>query len=289
MTELDLAALDATIDRALDTGNESGLDVLGYGEISTVVAFEGHACKRLPLFDSQDRVDAYRATVERYLEALSARGVTPVDTRIGQFRREDGRIAVYCIQPILPADTLAVRRMVNADEKQAVALFDSLLERILRAVDGLLGLDAQLSNWVICSDGEVQYLDVTTPLIRAADGAELLDTDLFLASLPWVMRGFVRQFMFDDILAKYYDPRGAVIDLLGNLHKERLDRYIPVFIERANRVLDRPIEERLVREYYASDKRTWAGLLFARKLDRAWQQRIRRRQYSFLLPERIER
>ncbi len=287
--DLDLAALDAAIERALDTGDESDLDVIGYGEISSVVAFEGHACKRLPLFENQERVDAYRDAVERYLETLSARGVMPVDTRVGQLARDDGRIAVYCIQPILPAERLAVRYLTDTDERGAVALFDAVLECILGAVGGLLGLDAQLSNWVVDDDGGVRYLDVTTPMIRRDDGSEMLDTDLFLSSLPWIMRGFVRRFMLADILGKYYDPRGAVVDLLGNLHKERLERYIPVFIERANRVLDCPIEEKQVRKYYASDKRTWAGLLFLRRLDRAWQRRIRRRQYPFLLPGRIER
>ena len=289
MSDLDLAAVDAAIERALDTGDESSLDVIGYGEISSVVAFEGHALKRLPLFDSQARVDAYRDTVERYLETLSARGVTPVDTRIGELPRGDGRFSVYCIQPILPAHHLAVRRLAAADEQGALALFDKVLQCIVGAVGGLLGLDAQLSNWVVDDDGDVQYLDVTTPMLRRPDGSEILDTDLFLSSLPWMMRGVVRRFMLADILGKYYDPRGAVVDLLGNLYKERLGQHIPRFIERANQVLDVPIEEQSVRKYYASDKRTWAGLLFLRKLDRAWQQRVRRRQYPFLLPGRIER
>ena len=44
----ELGALDGAIDHALVTGDESGIDVLGYGEISTVVSFhrscgkEGH-------------------------------------------------------------------------------------------------------------------------------------------------------------------------------------------------------------------------------------------------------
>jgi hypothetical protein len=268
VSDLDLAELDAAIEHALDTGDESGLEVIGYGEISSVVAYEGHACKRLPLFDSQERVDAYRACVERYLETLSARGVAPVESRIEQLPRADGRISVYCVQPILNPERLAVRYLEHIHEEDAV----------------------EVLNWVIADgDDDVHYLDVTTPMIRRADGSEVLDTDLFLSSLPWMMRGLVRRFMLADILAKYYDPRGAVIDLLGNLYKERLDRFIPAFIERANQKLEQPIDETRVRRYYASDKRTWAGLLMVRRLDRAWQRRIRRRQYPFLLPGRIER
>lgn len=289
MSDIDLAALDAEIERALDSGDETELDVIGYGEISSVVSYDGFACKRLPLFDSQERVDAYRAAVERYLETLSARGIEPVPTRILQLPRGDGRISVYCVQPILPADRLVVRHLAKVDEESAVEVFRQVLDRIVGAVGGLLGVDAQLSNWVLTDGGGVQYLDVTTPLIRRADGSEILDTDLFLASLPWVMRGMVRRFLLADILGKYYDARGAVIDLLGNLYKERLDALIPPFLERANAVFDDPIDERAVRKYYASDKRTWAGLLFLRRLDRAWQRRVRRRQYPFLLPGRIER
>ena len=44
-----------------------------------------------------------------------------------------------------------------------------------------------------------------------------------------------------------------------------------------------------MRRVYASDARLWEVLLRLRRLDRAWQRRVRRREYPFLLPGRIDR
>jgi hypothetical protein len=291
VTDAELRALDERIERALDTGDESELDVIGYGEISSVVSCGGFACKRLPLFDSEARLDAYRDVFARYLAALRERGVAVVDSELRAISTAGG-IALYCVQPIVPADRLAVRYLASAAETDAVALFDAVLDRMLAAIAPDLGLDAQLSNWVLSDDGGaggVAFIDVTTPLLRDAGGREALDTDLFLASLPWALRGVVRRFFLRGILATYYDPRAAIVDLLGNLHKERLERLIPAFLDRANLRLDRDIDEREVRRYYASDARTWSSLLLLRRLDRGWQRKIRRRQYPFLLPGRIAR
>lgn len=286
--DLDLPALDERIERALDTGDETGLDVIGYGEISSVVSYCGWACKRLPLFDSEARVDAYRAVFDRYLAALRARGVTVVHSELRAIETTGG-IAVYCVQPIVPPERLAVRYLASAADGDARALFEAVVEHVLATIAPGLGLDAQLSNWVLGGSGGVEFIDVTTPLLRDADGREALDTDLFLASLPWALRGIVRRFLLRGILATYYDPRAAIVDLLANLFKERLDRLIPGFLACANARLDRAIEAREIHRYYAADKRTWSSLLWLRRLDRGWQTKIRRRQYPFLLPGRIAR
>jgi hypothetical protein len=288
MTGEELAALDAAIERALDTGDHRGIDVLGYGEISSVVRSGDVACKRLPLFDSQARVQAYRRNFELYLKRLEELGVEPVDSRLRVLDRPDGRIAVYCMQPVLPAEQLGPAVLDAVGTDAAHDLFEAILDRVCNAVGERFGLDAQLSNWVV-TDGGLRYLDVTTPMMRDENGAELLDVELFLASLPWAMRGAVRRYVLRGILEKYYDARGGIVDFLGNLVKEGLDRFLPGFIEQANQRFERPISSKEVGGYYRSDKRTWAGLQWLRRVDRAWQRRIRRRQYPFLLPGRIAR
>ena len=61
----DLDALDALMTRAFATGDASRLDVLGYGEMTTVVAFASggkrYACKRLPPFATAQDADRYAA------------------------------------------------------------------------------------------------------------------------------------------------------------------------------------------------------------------------------------
>jgi hypothetical protein len=157
-----------------------------------------------------------------------------------------------------------------------------------RAVGPELGLDGQMSNWAVAG-GELIYLDVTTPMMRDGAGAERLDTGLFLASLPWALRGPVRRFLLGGILEKYYQPRGVVLDALANLVKERLERWLPAFLEESNARVRPALSQEEVRRYYAADARTWALLQRLRRLDRAWQRRVRRRPYPFLLPGRIER
>jgi hypothetical protein len=283
-----LAALEADVDRALVSGDLGSLEVLGYGEISCVLALDGCACKRLPPFPDEERLERYRAVFERYLGELARRGVAIVPSRLVSHRRPDGRIAVYCVQPMLDPAALGPRRLAAASVDEAGALFALLLDQIQGAVGPLVGIDGQLSNWAFV-DGKPSFFDVSTPFLRAEDGRELLDTDLFVAALPWLMRPVVRRFLLRDILDKYYQLRGVVLDFLGNLHKERLDRLTAPLLEIANRRVDPPISADEPARYYRGDKRLWELLLRARRLDRAWQRGVRRRPYPFLLPGKIER
>jgi hypothetical protein len=288
----DLEALEAAVSRALERGDASALQILGYGEISAVVAWpiggRQMACKRLPPFADTEALEAYRGCVEVYLERLEASGLRPVETEVLAVRGGDGRPVAYCVQPVLPPGSVLHEHLRGCDDEAALALFDRVLDHVARCLDGTLGIDAQVSNWVATAGG-LLYLDVSTPMIRDERGRECLDTGLFLASLPWAMRGLVRRFMLGAILDKYYSPRGAVVDLLGNLLKERLDRLFPVFLARANRSVSPKITEAEVRAYYRGDARMWALLQSLRRTDRAWQRRVRRRVYPFLLPGRISR
>jgi hypothetical protein len=287
-----LEALEALVARALETGDVSRLRVLGYGEISSVLAWslDGRevACKRLPPFPDAAALGAYRGCVEAYLGRLEAAGIAPVETEVHAVAGADGRPVAYCVQPVLPPGSVLDERLAACDEEAALALFDRVLDRVLRCLDGSLGVDAQVSNWAATPEGLV-YLDVSTPMMRDGGGRERLDPGLFLASLPWALRGLVRRLMLGAILDKYYSPRGAIVDLLGNLVKERLERLIPPFLARANRCVAPAITEAEVRAYYRDDARMWALLQTLRRADRAWQRRVRRRVYPFLLPGRIER
>jgi hypothetical protein len=151
-----------------------------------------------------------------------------------------------------------------------------------------LGLDAQLANWVWDERG-LTYIDVSTPLIWSQDGRPRLDLELIAQAFPGILRWPLRRFVAPGILDTYRDLRKVFLDVTGNLLKERLDRWLPVFLDRLNRHIDEPLTEEQVRAYYRSDARLWSALLRLRKIDRAWRRRVRRRPYPFLLPGRIER
>ena len=291
-----LAALESRVTRALRTGDDRALQVLGYGEISTTLAFDTpdgpRAGKRLPLFRSSRQLEAYEKAFERYLQRLLRVGVSPVSSRLHALPLPSGEQVVYCVQPILALPRLGPALLRSATVTEGEEIFTQLFDLIAGAVTGQLGLDAQLSNWALEEDRWV-YIDVTTPLMRDDQGRELLDTAIFAASLPWALQRPVERLLLGAILDKYYDLRGAVLDLLGNLIKERLTRWIPTFVALANKRLvplgARPLTLTCVRRYYAADARMWHLLQALRRADRLWQRRVRNRPYPFLLPGRIPR
>ncbi|MEN8115081.1 MAG: hypothetical protein ABFS21_11935, partial [Actinomycetota bacterium] len=77
--------LERRVADALVTDDRSTIDVLGYGEISTVLRLdvdgESLACKRLPPFPD-DSLVGYRDALTAYLAALANRGVEPATSTI---------------------------------------------------------------------------------------------------------------------------------------------------------------------------------------------------------------
>ena len=288
---VELGHLEQEVQRALDGGDDAALEVLGYGEISLVLGWPVDqprwACKRLPPFPSTAAADAYTDTLEEYLRELDALGVQVARTDVQRVSMADGRLAVYCVQPALDPDELAVA-IVTGGGEDADRILTGIVDLILASVDERVGLDAQLSNWAVTAEG-LTYFDVTPPLLRRADGTEALDTSIFLASLPWLLRAPVRRFVLPDLMERYHRPRTVVLDLAANLIKEQLDRYIATVLAAAGDRLEPPLTVEQVRADYRSDARTWALLQSVRRADRAWQHRVRRRTYPFLLPARIDR
>jgi len=288
----DLTDLDAKVEAALSRGDERGLDVLAYGEISVVLRVDTPsgpiACKRLPIFENVETLRRYRRCLERYLGDLRGRGVQVVPTDLCVVARADGSRAGYCVQPLLDSEALATRVLRRGNKADGVAMFRKVVDAICAAVSPRLGLDAQLSNWTYV-DGQLTYLDVTTPLVRDVEGNNELDADLFLAALPRPLRVPVKRWVLADITDKYHNPRGVIVDAISNLHKEQLTNWIPAFIGIANEVVSTPITAAEVARYYKFDARTWAALLWLRHADRAWHRRVLQRPYPFLLPKKIDR
>jgi hypothetical protein len=300
--EADLQGLEEAVQRSLRTGDTSGVNILGYGEITLVLGWPSEsprwACKRLPVFESRERCDAYGRTFRSYLNALQERGVVVLESEFRAVKTDsDGRRrwAAYVVQPCLEKDRLMVERLRSASEEEARSLFESVVDRIAGAVGPMVGMDAQLSNWAL-GDGEASgkgspstllYFDVSTPLLRDESGNHLLDVDVFLASLPGIARGFVRRFMVRDILDIYHDLRTVLLDVAANLYKDDLDEMVPLFCAVASRRLEKPITTEKALEYHKRDALVWSWLQRVRRLDRFWQTKIRRRTYPYLLPPRV--
>lgn len=307
-----LADLDRVVQRALRSGDQRELTVVGYGEISAVLRLEGDgaafAAKLLPRFDTEQRLLSYERSVREYVARLRELGVEVIDSMILAARQRD-KLALdprphrgaahepgsaYCVQPLVPEPLLCVQQLRRMDLAEGRELAAELFELIARVVPARgaspprLGFDAQISNWYR-EAGRLVYLDVTTPLMRSPAGVEALDTELFLASLPYAARGLVRRFLLAEVLDNYYDLQRVTLDVLGNLIKEGLERHLPTWLAVASEHTSSGLELDQVRRHYARDARTWALLQRLRRLDRRWQRAVRDEPYGFLLPPIVHR
>ncbi|MFE5602566.1 DUF6206 family protein [Streptomyces coelicoflavus] len=287
-----LDVLEDEVTRALRTTDDRDLTILGYGEVTLVLRLEtdagAFACKRLPVFPARERLDRHSALVDDYITRLDKGGVTVAETRMWHRPLPGGRAVAYCVQEALPEERLCSRLLHTSGDAWCEGFFERFLDRVEATVTPRLGLDGQASNWIEV-DGELVYLDVTTPLMRDERERELLDVPLFFTSLPWLLRDLVRLAMTKSIFDKFYTPRGVVLDFLGNLHKERLERLVPRFVEQANARLEQPLDTGEIAAYYRDDARMWELIQRLRRADRFVHNKVLHRPYPFLLPRHVAR
>jgi len=290
----DLVDLEQMFQQAFATGREGELDVIGYGEISSVVRWETDegpiAAKRLPNYATAEQRRAHLDLMREYIEVLGNLGVEVLPTRFEELDAGDGSYVAYAIQAFIEPQYLVSAMLSSAPAADAERLLGSIIRKAAAvASHPMYGLDTQLSNWVNTPDG-LRYLDITTPFMRdEATGLARLDTSIFVASLPWLLRWPVQRFLAEDIVAQYFDLRTTLIDTIANLTKEKAADWIPKAVDLASQEVDDPITIEEVGRYYRKDRRLWAVLQRLRRLDRWWQLRVRRQPYPVLLPGPIER
>lgn len=289
-----LDAVEAKIQRALVTGDISELTILGYGEITTVVLAEtpegAFACKRLPVFRQRDAALSCKASIDAYVAALNEAGLAVVENDTRLIERDDGTFCVYSVQPALDPATLGPNYFQNLSDEEGEAAFRRILDLLKEVVSPRLAPDGQLSNWVFDGD-RILYLDVSSPFMRDEHGNNLLDWRHLLSAMPAPVRPIILRWVLPGILDNYHSLRGQIVDFLGNLRKEKLDRFTPRFLSVANEYLglDPPITDQEIRDYYKSDAQTYAAVAGIRQADRWFQRNVLRRTYPFLLPPPVER
>jgi hypothetical protein len=289
--DLDIEELDQAFLAALRSGRPADLPVVGYGEISVAFGWPRDrptvVAKSLPPFPDVRRYEAYVDLLAEYLDVLRSRDVEPLPTTVRAVIEGPDRRA-YVLQPWVPWEEVGPVVLERSDPDDGEALLGGIVAAVLRASDAMVGLDAQVSNWVL-TEGRLRYLDVSTPMLRDPDGHDRLDSGLFCEAMPWLLRRPTNRFLAPELLSPYHDPRRVVLDAAGNLVRERLARWIPVLLRVANPHLERPLTIDEVRRFYRTNARLWGSLQLLRRMDRGWQQHVRRRQYPFLLPESYQR
>jgi len=291
--------------------------VLGYGEISTVFEIaaaeaQGWACKRMPMFRDEAEAERYEALYRDYVRTLGdtiGLRVAPGEVlRLAD--RSHSRVVLYIIQERFPAAAIGHRAIQRLAPAQVMRLVQAVLREAGRVFDfnqthqGMLelGLDAQISNWVIAGwtdDAvvlpdplELIYLDTSTPLLRR-NGQEQLNPELVLRSAPSFTLWFIRRAFLPEVMTRYYDFRRVALDLVANFYKEGRPDLVPDLVATVNDFFRaaaayRPLTVQEVRDYYRFDALIWRVFLALRKLDRGLQTAAGR-SYPYILPERIRR
>jgi hypothetical protein len=282
---VDLERFDRAVEAAIHAGEAGGLRVLGYGEITLVLGWPTErprlAIKRLPVFRDRPELDRYAGLLARWLAALEERGVRAVPTAVRAVSGPHGELHAYLVQPFVAYERTLNHVLRSAESSAGAALLERLVERVVGAADGRVGLDAQAANWAI--EGErMSLLDVSTPMLRNRRGRQELELAPFVSIYPWALRGALRP-VARSIMNSYHDPRTVLLDVASNLHKEEIDRWVPALLSAANERVTPAITATEVRHYFTRDKRLWLLMQRLRRADRAWQRRVRHRPYPFLL------
>jgi hypothetical protein len=285
--------------------------VLGYGEISTVVAFAdtavaGWAFKRLPLYSSAKEAEAYCDLYLEYNRLLHAAGVDTPESA-GFVVKGKNRFVAYLTQKQLPVETIGNRVIQTCSPAEGQTLLRMVLAKMrglwLQNNDTLrLGLDSQISNWALTdyrpgaavdSTARLLYLDTSTPFIRK-NGVEQMNPLLFLQSAPPLIRPVLRKFFLQDVMDRFYDFRLTAIDLTANLYKEQKPEWIPLWLEVINSenqdlLQGKLITENEVEKFYKEDKFIWQLFLAVRRANRFINTKILGQRYEFTLPGKIKR
>lgn len=289
----DLERLENEVQRATVRGDIEGLQLIGYGEVTTVLRLDtadgSFACKRLPRFRDATLANAHSDVVNDYIERLAHLGVDTIATEVVSLEQSDGSVFLYCVQPIIDASTIGPNCMRTMTVDDATTAFGAILDRLQSSVTNEIAPDGQLSNWAFTDEGLV-YLDVSTPFVRHEDGSLALNWDPFLGVAPWPFRGYYRS-KIPEVVSVYHDLRGQLIDLLANMRKEKIDHLLAAFIPFVNERIefDRPITMDEVKKYYNENADTYALLLRVKQVDRWFHRSILRKPYPYILPPTIER
>jgi len=148
-----------------------------------------------------------------------------------------------------------------------------------------IGFDARFSNWALVGfDPEkpcmtermrLAYLDTSTPLMRSR-GQEHFDTAPFIRGMPALLPMFLRRSALNDLIARYYNFRSVVVDLLANLYAEGRPELVPWLTDSANWFFlaersdthFRPLTVAEIKAHHRRDALSWRAYLAARKLTR---------------------
>jgi hypothetical protein len=301
------------------------IDVVGYGEISTVMRLkkEKHIhddivmseslwiWKKMPPFPNKEEVDYFLKLYDKYRTILTEDIGITVPEQTARYFKHNTYFQVYAGQKRVNPEGICNTLIKKLDEPNANRLLCIILNKLRdvfifnKAKNVMkIGIDAQLSNWAldpndvmpagVTGNEEIIYIDTSSPMMRI-DGIEQINPEIFIKSAASFLRPVIRKFFLQEVLDRYYDMRLVVIDIIANLHKEKRKDLIDGFIKTTNEYFKnsgieiKELTRKEIDTYYSNDAFIWKFYQASRKIDRFITENILRKKYMFRIPEKIER
>jgi Family of unknown function (DUF6206) len=259
--EEELDSLDAAIREYQHGGSNHGLKIIGRGSISVSIEWPGRAVvKPLPLFPSRTSFDAYSSVLGKHFRILEDGNVGVLSTTLQGIERERGAWAGWLIQPRVPSEQLLPQYLRSVPQAEAIASLSNLASHLTSVVSPRFGLDADITNWCVNDHGRLLLLDSSTPLVRDGQGCDLLDLDIFLASIPRVLRRPVRRFVVPRLVNKFFDRRSLFVDILSGFYSEQLSHLLPEIIPWWSSMVEKEMTEEEILRYKRRNERLWRAL-----------------------------
>lgn len=293
--------------------------VLGYGEISTVFEIQADglrelAFKRMCCFETLDELRPYLKTYMVYNQLLENQiGLHLPPYGYAMFSCKTGRPVLYIIQKRLLPASIGNNALGWLTPEQIISFFHQVLLELHKvwdfnrsSIEYQVGIDGQISNWSIegfdtenpslNQNAVLLYVDTSTPIFRH-NGAEQLNSELFLRSAPPYLVWILRALFLQDVVTRYYDARKVMIDLIANFYKEQHEELVPDLVKTVNAYIRgegadlglTAITEKEVRDYYHEDKTIWRLYLGMRRIDRFVRRKVLHLEYPYILPGKIKR
>lgn len=280
----DLTALEAEVNAALEARDESLLPIIGRGEISIALGWPAadpqYVCKRTPPFTPAE-FSRYQSLVNEYVHKLRASGQAVVDTQVVSIESGDNVVG-YVVQPMLDAATLG-HNVLNAATPNPDHPFLAAVADAAASTTSTCSIDAQVTNFAW--DGkELTLVDVGTPFLWTASGDLRFEMKPFADMIPALTRGYVIREL-TKVIARWNDPRVVAVDVVANLLREGLCEWIDPMLIAVNRRLDLddPITLAEAQAHYKEDQKTFPTLVRLQRVERWWQEKIRRQTYDWFI------
>ncbi len=287
VTDDELNDLEGQIQEAQRRRSLDGLTALGFGEVSIAIGWPTgdprFVAKRLIPLADQARIDGPLADIDNAIATVRERGCLVLPTETRRITRADGLYVAYVVQPVVAREHLAETTLEQDQPEVDHPLLVAVRDFAMACATDRYALDSQIPNfaWV---DGKLWLIDVTSPLTFDEAGKLTWDTHMAKQMIPALLRPALQK-MAQKIASDYLNPHGSLTQTVVFLKRIGADAWVEPAIETFNQTLDQPIDPEVVEQRWAQNVKDFPRIKNMLKLQRAWQEKVRRRPYEYLITD----